>query len=189
MVKTRRIVILGVIAAVVAGAGLAAAGRPAAEVSEATEAGHPDEVLVLRRLAAEVQAAGGVTAFGASSVAVRDAWAATLRCQYAHGAFKRPLGAGGFEVVGLTPEVREACRSAEAKAEAAMASPGYVAEQFALGRLLRDVYACVERRGFMLGSDDSGGHKSADPARQAAFVSCKRSTFAAASVSELTPLP
>lgn len=130
------------------------------------------------------------TAFGAASVAVRDAWATTLRCQYAHGASKRPVGHGGsFEVVGLTAEIREACRSAEDKAEEAMASPEYAAELRAVGLLMRDVYACVERRGFRLGKDDSGGHTAADPARRAAFASCKRSTFASAAVSELVPLP
>ncbi len=116
------------------------------------------------------------TPYGEATRQVQEAWAATLRCQYAHGATKRSIGDDSFEVVGLTPAIRASCGEYEAAATKAMATPAYAAERRAASLLMRDVWACVEARGLDVGSDTGADtHGTVAPEVRSTFAACKSS--------------
>ncbi|MCW2687788.1 MAG: hypothetical protein JWR37_2678 [Mycobacterium sp.] len=129
-------------------------------------------------------------AMGPATLAVRDAWAADLRCEYANGATKKVLGNGSFEVIGVTPAIKSTCKSLEDAATAAMASPEYASERAALGNVMRDVWSCVEAQGFVV-TDQPGRdtHTPAQPGIQSAFETCKQQVESGAGIKDVQPLP
>ncbi len=127
--------------------------------------------------------------YGEATVRVRNAWAATLRCQYEHGAKKRSLRSESFEVVGLTDEIRTACREYQAGADSAMATEAYLRERRGISELMHEVWACVEDKGLIIGDDSSvEGDRRVSRAFRAAFTACRDSIEASRGLVRPDPL-
>jgi hypothetical protein len=101
------------------------------------------------------------------------------------------LGGGSFEVVGLTAEIRAACKDLEDAADAAMATPEYANESTALGEVMSAVWTCVQNRGFTVGNDHAGDdhHAAAQAGIQAAFAMCKQLVESDRGVKDVQALP
>jgi hypothetical protein len=125
-----------------------------------------------------------------ASVRVRDAWVRVLRCQYAHGATKQPLGGDSFQVVGLTSEIRAACADLEAQAQGEMSSAAYVAERAVITDVVRAAWACVASKGIELGDDHAiSDTATVPPGTEAAFRQCKERVEAERGLTEPAALP
>ena len=107
--------------------------------------------------------------------------ASWLRCDYAHGATRQPIGTGrdSFRVVGITAEARRACASEAASAEAIQHTQAYADDAVATAQLTRAALQCVQALGISL----SG------PGVSAAEQTCKQRLEAARGVVEPAPLP
>jgi hypothetical protein len=137
-----------------------------------------------------VAARPATTPFGPATRAVRDAWAAVLRCEYARGATKKPIEGNSFEVVGLTADIKAACAGEQQAADQAMADPAYASERAALGIFMRDVWSCVSAKGVAVGQDTGRDDHQPEPAgAPQAFAACKQQLEAARGLQEPAPLP